>query len=357
LDIFGNIKIWDSQFLSCFQTINISEDNNDTKSKYSNYKMIYLRKQKKIMVYGPSVVFYETDKSLNPELADDQLIFSCCYDKFSKHLINFSLRKIKMWNPFTGKIKKVYDDPMGNEITSLCMDKNMKRIFIGDNTGNIKCFNLKNGKYLKTLSGHENEISILLHSLDLELLISCSIENTIKIHEDKDIFEGSVLKEIKIPNVQIKSITLIEKYKRIGIGFSSGIIKFYDIEHYRYDSDFSSDNLNIRDEVTCLYFFNEYDFLISSFLSGINKIIYIPPHPLKFNSINEFFNYDLKFSENLSPVTCHDFDYKNKILYSGDQNGILTCRDMKEFFIESDTLSGQNFNTNKGMNLLLNSCK
>lgn len=319
--------------------------------------MIYLRKQKKIMVYGPRVIFYETDKSLNPELADDQLIFSCCYDKFSKNLMNFSLRKIKMWNPFTGKIKKVIDDPMGNEITSLCMDKNMKRIFIGDNTGCLKCFNLKNGKYLKTLVGHEKEICIMLHSLDLSLLITSSIDNTIKIHEDKDIFESNMLKEIKISNAQIKSIALIEKFKRIAIGFSSGIIKFYDIEHYRYDSDFSSDNLLIKDEVTTIYYFSDYDFIIASFSSGLTKIIYIPPHPLKFNSVNEFINYDLKFAENLIPITCHDFDYENKLLYSGDQLGILTCRDMKEFFKESDKLSGQNFNTNKTMNLLLDTCK
>ena len=65
----------------------------------------------------------------------------------------------------------------------------------------------------------------------------------------------------------------------------------------------------------------------------------------------------MKFNENLTPVTCNDFDYENKILYSGDQMGNLTCRDMKEFFIESDKLSGQNFNTNKAMNILLNSCK
>ena len=34
-----------------------------------------------------------------------------------------------MWNIFTGKLKKVYEDPMNNEITALAIDVNMKRAF------------------------------------------------------------------------------------------------------------------------------------------------------------------------------------------------------------------------------------
>lgn len=335
LDIFGNIKIWDSQMLCCFQTISINESAENS-SKNSTYKMIYLKKQKKIMAYGPRIIFYETDKSLNPELADDQIIFCCCYDKISKYIASFGLKKIKLWNPFTGKVKKVYDDPMGNEITALALDKNMKRVFIGDNTGNIKCFNMKNGKFLKNLTNHENEISIMLHSLELSMLITCSIDNTIKIHEDKDIFDTSVLKEIKINYNQVNSIALIEKHKRIAIGFSTGVIKFYDIEHYRYDSDLNTDNLIFNDEITCLYYFYNTDLLLSCHSSGMNKILFVPPHTMRFNIVLEFHNTDINIKTNFVPVTCLDFDYHLKRLFFGDQLGIVTCIDLSTFFENYD---------------------
>lgn len=341
--------------LSCFQTISISE-HTESISKNTNYRMIHLKKQKKIMVYGPRIVVYETDKSLNPELADDQIIFSSCYDKFSKILISFSLRKIKMWNPFTGKVKKVYDDPMGNEITALALDKNMKRIFIGDNTGNLKCFNMKNGKFLKNLTSHENEISIMLHSLDLSVLVTCSIDNTIKIHEDKDIFETEVLKEIKITHNQVNAIALIEKHKRIAIGFSTGIIKFYDIEHFRYDSDLNSDNLVFNDEITSLYYFIDTDVLLSSHSSGLNKITFVPPHPLKFNVVLEFFNCDLANKNSLVPVTCVDFDYERRRLYYGDQLGVLTCLDFSRFLEYYEDFNAHNYNNNTMMHQLTLDC-
>lgn len=309
------------------------------------------------MAYGSRIVFFETDKSLNPELADDQIIFSCIYDKFSKSLISFSLRRIKMWNPFTGKIKKVYDDPMGNEITSLCLDKNMKRIFIGDNTGNIKCFNMKNGKFLKDLTSHDTEIKIVLHSLDLSVLITCSVDNLIKIHEDKDIFETSVLKEIKIQNNQVKTIILIEKHKRIAIGFSTGTIKFYDIEHYRYDSDLNTENISLNDDITCLFYFNERDIILSCHSSGLNKIIYVPPNCLKFNTVYDFYNTQEKNENNHVPITCVDYDNVNKRMFTGDHIGILSCYDVREFFELYDSFNMNNYNNNVDMHRLTNECK
>jgi len=355
LDIFGNIKIWDTQILSCFQTISISE-NVETTSKNTQFRMVYLKKQKKIMVYGSRLVFYENDKSLNPELADDQIIFSTTYDKYTKSIISFSLRKIKLWNPFTGKVKKVFDDPMGNEITALSLDKNIKRIFIGDNTGAIKCFNMKNGICLKNITSHDNEISIMLHSLSLGLLVTCSIDNTIKIHEDIDIFETSVLKEIKIAQNQVNSIALIEKFKRIAIGFSTGIVKYYDIEHFRYDSDLNSDNLIFNDEITNLYYFYNTDILLSNHCSGLNKITFIPPHSLKFNVVYDFYNCDIKDYNNHIPITCVDFDYANKRLFTGDQLGILSCWNLKEFFDVYENYCINNHNNTTMMNDLTNEC-
>ena len=298
----------------------------------SNLKMIFLKKQKKIMVYGSRITFYETDKSVNPNLADDQLIFACFYDKVAKSIISFCLKKIKIWNPFTGKIKKIYEDPMDNELTALAIDKNMKRTFLGDNMGKIKCFNLKNGKFLKELQSHELEINMLVHSLDMNLVISSSVDNVIKIHDDKELTESDVIKELKITGSQVKTIAIIERYKRLAIGLSNGIIKFYDIEHFRFDSDLHSESNSTHDEITCIYPFENAEIIFSGHASGVCKLMLMPPNTLKFHILCEFLNYDEKQKQNSIPVTTVDFDEKNKRLFCGDQLGTLKCFDLKEVF-------------------------
>ena len=93
-------------------------ENLKTQKLSSNLKMIYMQKIKKILIFGSKLMLFETDRSLNPDLADDQIILACYYEKITKTIISFCLRKIKMWNIFTGKLKKVYEDPMNNEITA-----------------------------------------------------------------------------------------------------------------------------------------------------------------------------------------------------------------------------------------------
>ena len=66
LDIYGTIKVWDTQLLVCFQNINLNEsaENNRIMIKENNrlgnnMKIGYLKKQRKIMVYNNKVTFYE----------------------------------------------------------------------------------------------------------------------------------------------------------------------------------------------------------------------------------------------------------------------------------------------------------
>ena len=351
LDILGNIKIWDSLYLLNFQTINLNEtiemkknsDNFKNKKLSSNLKILYLSKIKKILVYGNKNVIFETDKSQNPNLADDQIILACFYDKISKSIISFCLRKIKMWNIFTGKLKKVYEDPMNNEITALAIDVNMKRAFLGDNTGRIKNFNMKNGKLLKELESHSLEINILVHSLVLNIVVSCSIDNIIKIHDDHELTESEVKKELYIQNGQVKCIAICEKDSRLAIGLSTGLIKFYDIEHYRYDSDLQVDDKsheNISDEITCLAPLQDSEIIFSASGSGRCKFMVIPPSQLKFQIISCFYNSHLDPKDNKIyniPVTCCNYDNERKLMFTGDQVGYIKCYDIKAIYDFQDT--------------------
>ena len=347
LDILGNIKIWDSLNFLNFQTINLNEtlevkktpaDSLKNRKLTSNLKMLYISKIKKILVYGNKNIIFETDKAQNPTLADDQIILACYYEKITKSIISFCLRKIKMWNIFTGKLNKVYEDPMNNEITALTIDINMKRAFLGDNTGHIKNLNMKNGKLLKELEPHLVEINMLAHSLALNIVVSCSIDNVIKIHDDSELTESEVKKELFIQNGQVKSIAICEKYARLAIGLSTGLIKFYDIEHFRYDSDLHSDDPNLKNfnaEVTCLAPLQGTEVIFCGNSKGDCKFMVIPPSQMKFEEISSFYNSHLDPKDNRVyniPVTCCDYDMERQLMFTGDQVGYIKCYDIKPIF-------------------------
>ena len=249
-----------------------------------------------------------------------------------------------MWNPLTGKIKNVIEDPMKNEITALALDRNMKRAFLGDNTGQIKCFNMKNGKFLKNLTSHSLEINMLLHNLSLNMVISCSVDNVIKIHDDTELLETAVIKSINIYGNQVKSISIMELvYKekeeeeedtitRLVFGLSNGLIKFYDIDHFRYDSDIITDVNTLNDETTCLFLFTHLPVVFSCHTSGNCKFMWTPPNENKFTNFYSFQNIDEKNSTNFVPVTCLDFDPQTNKMFCGDQLGVIRCYSFKEIF-------------------------
>ena len=341
LDILGNIKIWDTTELIIFQTVKINEEvqdtgkkshqENNTKKKKltSNLKMVYLRKLKKIFIYGSKVLFFETDRSNFPDLADDQIICSCYYDKTTKNLLSFCLKKIKFWNLLTGKVTQIYDDPMGAEMTAIAVDKPCKRAYMGDNTGKLRNINLKNGTLLKDLEPHNTEIKFLIHSMELNLIATCSIDNVIKIHDDHELLESEVIKELKIPDFNVRALCLINRFSRLGIGLSNGVVKFYDIEHFHYDSDLETDSNTFSDEVSCIDQIEEIELVLCCYSSGLCKFIVTPPSTAKFNTIYQFNNSKKK--EQIS-ICCLEFDTNLHHVFIGDILGNINCYDISQIY-------------------------
>ena len=339
LDILGNIKIWDITTLSSFQNIKINEEDEDNSKKkqqlnkkqkvISSLKMIYLEKLKKLFIFGDKMLFYETDRSNFPDSADDHIICSCYYDYSSLNLISFCLRKIKFWNLLTGKIRFIYNDPMGCEMTAIAVDKSCKRAYLGDNTGRIKNINLRTGLLLKNLESHNSEIKFLIHSQELNLLVSCSNDNIIKIHKDQDLTKTEVIKEIRIIDNNVTALCFLNKFSRLSIGLSNGILKFYDIEHYHYDSDLEADSSLIKKEITFIKQLEDLEIILCCYTNGICKFIVTPPSNAKYKIIYEFNNDET--NNNIS-ITSLEFDNINHHIFIGDILGYINCYDISSIY-------------------------
>ena len=152
----------------------------------------------------------------------------------------------------TGKVTQICDDPMGTKMTAIAIDKPCKRVYLGDNTGKSRNINLKNRIVLKDLEPHNTEIKFLIHSIELNLIATCSIDNVIKIYDDHELLESDVINELKIPDFNVRALCLINRFSRLGIGLSNGVVKLYDIEHLHFKSDFENDSSNFTDELSCL---------------------------------------------------------------------------------------------------------
>ena len=139
----------------------------------------------------------------------------------------------------TDKVTQIYDDPMGAKMTSISIDKPCKKAYLRDNKDKLP--NIIN-----------TEIKSLIHSIELNLIATCSIDNVIKIYDDHELLESDVIKELKIPNFNVRALCLINRFSRLGIGLSNGVVKFYDVEHFHFDSDLETDSSNFTDEVICL---------------------------------------------------------------------------------------------------------
>ena len=128
----------------------------------------------------------------------------------------------------------------------------MQKSLFRDNTGKLRNINLKNGTVLKDLEPHNTEIKFLIHSIELNLIATCSIDNVIKIYDNHELLESDVIKEFKIPDFNVRALCLINRFSLLGIGLSNGVVKFYDIEHFHFESDLEIDSSNFTDEVSCL---------------------------------------------------------------------------------------------------------
>ena len=371
IDVLGIIKIWDTNLFINFQTINtndalllaqnhikkpneINSLTNKKKISSNNFILSY-QNLKKILVYGSKVLIYEKGKDKNPNLSDDNPLLGCVYNNLSKDLITFSNKKIKLWNIFTGKVKKSYDDLMkGNEITAFTCDKQMKRFYLGDNGGHVKGFNMSTGDSLKDFFSHENEIVNVIHSTKYELLISCSSDLCIKFQDDKELLTTELIKEIyaRPGNIlyygndfilKLRITILDENNGILMIGLSNGAIMHYDVGHYKFflnPNEEQEVKLTKQIPISSLTDIDGLDVIFVAYDNGEkcftakakNKYYHYLAGEKFGNFVDEIDNNDENDANNLNMkkniIISSSYNNSEHILITGDHNGGISCYDL-----------------------------
>ena len=335
IDINGNLKIWDTTCFLNFQTLNIynslvaqghskkqAEQILNKKKIMSNIHVLSLSNIKKIIVYGDKFLMYEIGKTKNPNLCDDNLILGCIYNNFQNDLITFSDKRVKLWDIFTGKMTKVFEDPMdGAEITCFTHDKEMKRFYIGDNVGKIKNYNLSTGGFLKSFIPHKADILHLIHSSKYSFLITCSSDLLIRFQDDEELSSTEILKEINLTflisaNIQsdhlyLKDVKLNEEEGLLMAGLSNTWISLYDVKHFKYLNTLSmqQESFSKTPAINSMEDIKNINMIFLSFENGVKAFLLKPS-----NKYYHTLNYKIfgNFVDNNSYININKDYYRNE---------------------------------------------
>jgi len=136
---------------------------------------------------------------------------------FNKHFKNFTVvtkYDIRVYGSIDGKLTKVFTDLLPSnkqynpEITKTFMGGRDRKIYVGDNAGNLRLYNVKNCEFLKHVNILETEtntvvklsqltfsdmgcknhhdVTSILYITDEKLLIVGTKDSVIKIYDESD---------------------------------------------------------------------------------------------------------------------------------------------------------------------------
>ena len=374
VDILGNIIIWNVETFTPYQLINIYESVVIVEQKHNKKQVEILKKSRtgsnlfvkalpnvnKFIIYGEKLLIYEKGEAMDPLLCDDNAILGCRYNKKTNDIITFSLKRIKFWNIFNGKIHKIYENLMEDiGITAFEIDKNEKKFYLGDISGRIKCFNLLNGNYIKDYKSHKTEISYIIQSSKYNILITASSDLHIKFHLDKDEEQkSSIIREISAGSltsfswkdkITIKNMILDENSQTFIIGLSNGTIIYFDMVHYKFLNNYNNNDKQIdhinKKILSNMKDIKDADCLFVSYENGGKYIMAKNSNKYYLHLSEEKFGYfenDDNNKHDKDIVLTSEYDKISHKLLIGNQTGIITCYDLSLLI---EIMNNNNYNS------------
>lgn len=303
VDEDGVMKVWDTKKFKCVDTLPL--DNVEDKKSFKVAGICQIHSPIKIILYGKNLYAFGYDKNNSMTSADENVSLCARFVANSLCLMTPVGNKVKLWNLLTGEIKKIFSDLTKADISSLVLDTKGKRFLMGDTDGNVGVYNVTNGALLKNLTKHKSEIIFLIHAeiggdkdskLDVktEYFISASLDNCIKIHDDKELGESKLLNKFQLKEGNITALYYEKHLGKLLIGGSNGVITFYEIATGKANEEFQDkeDPSSVQDsEITCITFFKDYSTFAYANSMGKLKFVAIPPLQIKHEVLLRMTNY------------------------------------------------------------------
>jgi WD40 repeat protein len=127
---------------------------------------------------------FDYEKSFVPELSDDSPIFCARYSPSQLQIFIAGQMSIKVWNAVSGRPIRMISEEFSSEITAIILDETERKIIVGDHSGRIIMVDSLSGAQLKEFNNHSDEVTAMFYVPGDKLLITCSWDRKIMIHND-----------------------------------------------------------------------------------------------------------------------------------------------------------------------------
>lgn len=257
------MKVWDTKKFKCVDSTSV--ENMEDKKSFRIQGISIISNPLKVIMYGKNIYTYSYDKNNTMASADENVSLCARFVPGSLCLLTPVGNKVKLWNLLTGEIKKIFSDLSRTDISALVLDSKAKRFIMGDMDGNVGVYNVTNGALLKSLTKHKSEIIGIIHAEPkndngIDMIISASIDNNIKIHDDRELGESKLLAQYNPKDTNIISMVYERSIGKLFIAGSNGIIKLYETATGKGNEEFSDKNpaTGPEAEITAIAIFTDF---------------------------------------------------------------------------------------------------
>ena len=193
----------------------------------------------------------------------------------------------------SGKLKKVFTDLTDerfntSDLSSFAFGGKQRKFYIGDNSGYVRVYNMKNGEFIhkinkfneeqeldkkkelekkKAIKKRENaEVSQIIYLNDEKLLITASWDSTIRIYDESEADESILLRIMSggHRDSDINTMTYSPHLNLLASGSGNGLIAVWDLELGKLEHIC----LGHTAEITSLQFAEPFPILISGSADG-----------------------------------------------------------------------------------------
>jgi len=178
------------------------------------------------------------------------------------------------------------------------------------------------------LPKHSAEVLKIIHVQDHEMFVTASMDNTIKISDDKKLNESEIIRTIHLPEVVVSYLEYEPKNKFIISGTHNGLLAFWEIETGKLNGTYHEEK---DEEITSICIIDNSNYIILSNAIGQISIVGLPPFLFKYTNIHCFSNLDIETKSTVGIVSM-SLCNKTSRIFILDDKGFLKCFDLSEVF-------------------------
>jgi WD40 repeat protein len=188
----GYAKIWDIRTLGCVQTVTLANKSNIN-------HIAWMSQLDKVSFIGDRINCFEFENLTEDKAEDKVVALSCGLNENTNELFIITRNEVRVLDYYSGRSKikfiNVMDKEKEDEFTCFRMVPKKNQLMLGDFIGRVCLFNASSGDIAKISCPHSNSVSSIYMDFENNLLVSASLDSTVKVQVEKDLIAEGMNKQ------------------------------------------------------------------------------------------------------------------------------------------------------------------